>query len=286
MRLRNCFVFAVFCMERQGGEGFTTTTSSNRRSTQQFQSQSSQTVLNAETSETSTDLLRRAILQRTLPTLISLPFSAGAVVEPPRSVVEVGGGFDLLSAPTIKEKDVVYPLSMEGIWTCQRIITQSEGDLFMAETAWKSLGGGKTGSTFKQAESFQVKFIRSDAIPDGVVLDRGFEMTSRTKSQSVEWNPEAPNVLAYDKTKLSVVQRSVEFPSDKGFGFNELYRIDEGPFTRATQVKRRYRRAFDDSGNRVVEGLEIMKTYRVLDGIAGTEIPTSLTKSQIRFTKP
>ena len=155
----------------------------------------------------------------------------------------------------------------------------------MAETAWKSLGGGKTGSSFKQAESFQVKFIKSDAISDGVVLDRGFEMASRTKSQSVQWNLEEPNVLAYDKTKLSVVQRSVELPSDKGFGFNELYRIDEGPFTRATQVKRRYRRAFDDNGNRVVEGLEIMKTYRVLDGIAGTEIPTSLTKSQIRFTR-
>ena len=36
---------------------------------------------------------------------------------------------------------------------------------------------------------------------------------------------------------------------------------------------------------RVVEGLEIVTTYRVLDGIAGTEYPTSTTKATIRLTR-
>ena len=36
----------------------------------------------------------------------------------------------------------------------------------------------------------------------------------------------------------------------------------------------------------VVEGLEIVKTYRVLDGVAGIEFPTSTTKSTLRLTRP
>lgn len=43
------------------------------------------------------------------------------------------------------------------------------------------------------------------------------------------------------------------------------------------QVKRQ--QAFDGAGNRVVAGLEIMNTFRVLDGVvAATEIPNSTTK--------
>ena len=83
-----------------------------------------------------------------------------------------------------------------------------------------------------------------------------------------------------------MVKRKVEPPSDQGFGFDELYRVDDGLVTRAIQVKRRYRRNFDPDGNRVVEGLEIMKTFRVLDGVAGTEMPTSTTKSQLMLTRP
>mmetsp|Transcript_2993 Transcript_2993/g.8175 ORF Transcript_2993/g.8175 Transcript_2993/m.8175 type:complete len:224 (+) Transcript_2993:308-979(+) len=46
-----------------------------------------------------------------------------------------------------------------------------------------------------------------------------------------------------------------------------------------------HKSGYDDGGNRIVEGLEIMKTYRVLDGVAGTEMPTSTTKSMIRLTR-
>ncbi|KAL3924161.1 MAG: hypothetical protein SGARI_006088, partial [Bacillariaceae sp.] len=155
---------------------------------------------------------------------------------------------------------------MEGLWSCNRVVTQVEGDSFQAELAFKALGGGTTLKA-NQAESFQTRYIKSSLLGDAaVVVDRGFEMESRTKSSNVSWRVEEPDTLQYDKFRIAVVQRKVEVPSDQGFGFNELYRIDDGLVSRAVQVKRRYRRAFDDAGNRVVEGLEIMKTFRVLDG--------------------
>jgi hypothetical protein len=90
------------------------------------------------------------------------------------------------------------------------------------------------------------------------------------------------------KTRLVVVDRTVELPNEQGFGFDELLRVDDekNMITRAVQVKRRYRRAFDNEGNRIVEGIELIKTFRVLDGIAGTEFPTSTVKSQLRLTRP
>lgn len=220
------------------------------------------------------------------------PTVVGAVVPPEPRNVDVGGGFDLLSSDPrrfLSEKDVLYPSSMEGVWNCQRVIAQIDGDSFQAESAWRCLGG--SGSLKVNAlESFSTRYISSTTtiLNDGAVNDRGFEMASRRQdAKIVSWNVEQPDALEYDNaTKLLVVQRSVELPSDQGFGFNELIRIDDGPIMRAAQVKRRYRRAFDENGNRVVEGLEIMKTFRVLDGIAGTEFPTSTTKSQIRMTRP
>ena len=93
--------------------------------------------------------------------------------------------------------------------------------------------------------------------------------------------------------QLKVVQRSVELPSDQGWGSNELVRIRTDAATvvgsfeiyYAARVQRRFRRATNADG-RVVEGLEIVKTYRVLDGVAGVEFPTSTTKSTIRLTRP
>lgn len=218
--------------------------------------------------------------------LVSAPGTATAVVptSEPRSV-DVGGGFDLLAQRKLSDKDVLYPASMEGSWICDRIVTQVEGDQFQAGEAWRSLGGGNL--KVNKAESFPTRYIRSPLFNvDGVVNDRGFEFSNRANLSSVGWTVENPDNLEYEKIKIVVKSRSVELPSEKGFGFNELIRIDDGPFTsRAVQIKRRYRRAFDDSGNRLVEGLEIMKTFRVLDGVAGTEFPTSTVKSQIRLRR-
>ena len=51
-------------------------------------------------------------------------------------------------------------------------------------------------------------------------------MQSRTRSASVSWDPRKPGTLKYTgaggETELSVVQRSIELPSEKGWGGNEL----------------------------------------------------------------
>ena len=56
---------------------------------------------------------------------------------------------------------------------------------------------------------------------------------------------------------------------------------------KAARVKRKFRRAYADDGtSRQIEGLEIMTTYRCLDGVCGVEMPTSTTKSTLRLTRP
>lgn len=221
-----------------------------------------------------------------LPALsILLPQEARALPAASRDV-DVGGGFDVLGKPRLAEKDVLYPISMEGPWICDRVVLQAEGDTFQAESAWNALGG--RGLKPNTVERYGTRFVISNVLENtsGVVTDRGFEMAQRSGQNSmVSWSVEKPDILEYDKFRIAVVMRSVEAPSDQGFGFSELYRIEDGLVTRAVQVKRRYRRAYDATGNRVVEGLEIMKTFRVLDGVAGTELPTSITKSQLTLTR-
>ena len=218
----------------------------------------------------------------------------------------VGGGFDIRTSTTVIGKDVIYPGSMAGLWKCRRVVTSIEGDSGQAELAWKNLGG--TGS-IKNIEIYDTRFLLPAEELNiqnaysfegedfkGVVLDRGFEMASRIQAP-VQWNIEMPDGLSYVRdgsesgVEVAVVQRKLEVPNAKGFGFNELYRVTSsagGIFgdikvQRAVRVQRRYRRTFDEEGNRIVEGLEIMKTYRELDGIAGVEMPTSTTKSQLKF---
>ena len=198
-------------------------------------------------------------------------------------LVDVGGGIDLFGKRTLDAPDVVYPVSLEGVWAVQRVVTSIEGDTFQAEMAWRGLGG-QGASSMKAPESFLTRFIRDDDSSQ-CILDRKYEYSNRSKA-TTEWEAARPDMVNIGKTTLFVVQRKIEPPSEQGFGFNEFYGITDGPFERAARVQRRYRRAFDDEGNRVIEGLEIMKTYRVLDGVAGAEMPTSTTKSVIRMTRP
>ncbi len=231
---------------------------------------------------------RRAFLQVS-PILVATPAVSYAALPPASRDVEVGGGYDLLSEKRGSAVgDVIYPQSMEGAWKCVRTVARVEGDKFQAGEAFRCLGGKPSLLQEGSTERFETQYISSPAIDiPGVVVDRAFEISSRAKIKDVQWKVENPNSLEFDnKVKLVVVKRSVEVPSDKGFGFDELIRVEDGATTRAVQIKRRYRRAFDEQGNRVVEGLEIMKTFRVLDGIAGTEFPTSTVKSQIRLVRP
>jgi hypothetical protein len=218
-------------------------------------------------------------------TLILWPIIAEAIQEPRN--VDVGGGFDFLAENSLRYKDVLYPPSMEGLWICDREVTQIEGDQFQASEAWRALGGADK-LVANKVESFQTRYIASPLVEGGVVNDRGFEFESRVapNTATIIWDVRKPDGIEFGKLKLAVKNRSVELPSDKGFGYNELIRIQDGPFTRAVQIKRRYRRSFDDKGNRLVEGLEIMKTFRVLDEVAGTELPTATVKSQIRLRRP
>ena len=218
----------------------------------------------------------------------------------------IGGGFDIRTSTTTKGNDVIYPASMVGLWNCRRVVTSIEGDSGQAELAWKNLGGN---GSIKNIEAFTTRFLLPGEelkvqnaytfygeLFVGVVLDRGYEIEAR-KQGKAQWDIRSPDFLVYENdgsnVEVAVVQRKIEIPSVKGFGFNELYRITssaggvfgESKVQRAVRVQRRYRRATDDNGNRVVEGLEIMKTYRVLDGIAGVEMPTSTTKSQIKLRR-
>lgn len=151
----------------------------------------------------------------------------------------IGGGFDITTSTTIKGTDVIYPKSMEGMWTCRRVVTSIDGDKGQAELAWRNLGGR---GTISDVETFQTRFVlppsefniqnqyefQSDMYA-GVILDRGYELTSRTGYEAT-WNIANPDKINYNSkgdslVDIVVVQRQIELPSERGFGFNELYRI-------------------------------------------------------------
>eukprot|EP00966_Prymnesium_polylepis_P065695 1524434-Prymnesium_polylepis.1 len=229
----------------------------------------------------------------------------------PRRVEGVGDGFDVLAGPEIALADVVYPPFLNGTWRCERRVASVEGDQAQAAGAFRLLGGG---GDFRQEETFTVRYLDTRQVGSpqaitgldgrryfGVVLDRAFELDARVQGAAITWDTKAPNTLTYQRdaggrgsaAELSVVQRKVEQPSEsnRGWGSNELIRITTdggavlGRITYCARVQRRWRRALTESNERVVEGVEIMKTYRVLDGIAGIEFPTSTTRSTIRLTR-
>ena len=264
---------------------------------------------------------RSALLSAATTILIATPSpspAANQVVAPgfePSRVEGIGGGADLLSNAAPAIADVVYPPFLNGTWRCERVITDIGGDVGQAKGAWRLLGGyGDVG----QPESYSVRFIDTrDANPSpivgldgrtyfGVVLDRGYEFDQRAHGAQIQWSAASPNTLSYSRdeggrgsaAELRVVQRSVELPQESndgtrqlgGWGSDELYRVTTstaitGEIYYCARVKRRWRRGVTEDGGRLVEGLEIVKTYRVLDGVAGVEYPTSTTKSMIRLVR-
>jgi hypothetical protein len=229
----------------------------------------------------------------------------------PRSI-DVGGGTDisLVLSDTTK---LIFPASLEGRYSCQRTIASIDGDRNQAESVWKALGGRDAKVFFgleAPPEHYETHLVRSDGSSSYTVIDRGYEWVSRTgnnnnnksiSNNTVQWSTDHPNVLLIGKStpqqppptssssrmEIAVIQRvDVITPNlDQGLvaGGKELLRITEGPFVKAVAINQRYRLAADGSGD--LEGLEIVKTFRVLDGIAGTEFPTSTTKSRLRLTR-
>jgi len=232
-----------------------------------------------------------------------------ALGQVPSRVAGIGGGADLLSGVQPAFVDVPYPPSLNGTWVCQRSVISVEGDRAQAEGAWRLLGGD---GDIRQPEAYSLRFVDQPSRGVlsitgvdgkkyfGVVLDRGFELNSRSGGAAVSWDRRTPDILTYSRSvggrestiELNVVQRSVELPSEQGWGSNELLRITTdggaifGKINYAVRIQRRFRRANDGTGGRAVEGLELVRTYRVLDGIAGVEYPTSTIKSTIRLLRP
>ena len=265
-------------------------------------------------------LPRRTVLARSSFAVCTAAFSPVPAVDAAEKTL-VGGGFDLRGpslGSSLGSPDVIYPASLLGEWKVQRAVTSVEGDEGQALTAWKCLGGfSKDAFLGKKSEVYLTRFITAPKENQqsfayefdgntitGVVCDRGFEtrnrllLSSRQNEPEVSWSVQDPTHLVYNDdtggtVTIDVVQRSVELPSDQGFGYNELLRITTpinvmggmGKVERAVRVRRRFRRSFDANGNRVLEGLEITNTYRVLDGIAGIEMPTSTLRSAFRLTR-
>ncbi|KAL7471159.1 hypothetical protein ACHAXS_011446 [Conticribra weissflogii] len=143
----------------------------------------------------------------------------------------------------------------------------------------------------------------------GCILDRKLEIRNRVgqlllSDDDISWAVDngEPGLISYTRKdfpgriELKTVQRKIELPSKGGFGSDELIRIESlagggalfatSNIYRCARVKRRFRRGFDEStGKRIIDGIEIMSTYRVLDGVAGVEMPTSTSKSRIRMTE-
>ena len=226
----------------------------------------------------------------------------------------IGGGFDLLSPPPLTFSDVYYPASMVNTkWRVQRVITSVEGDTGQAATMWSLLGGSNEFS-LRLTEVYTVSFVEAPSMfQDGIynydgknmraaVMDRASSFSSRlgTSSKNIEWKKELPEqTVSYHNNKesitISTVQRKMEPPTEVGFGSDELLKVSSlgnsilGTSTtldRAARIKTRCKRGYDDStGKRIVDGIEIVMTYRVLDGVVGVEMPTSSCKSRIRWTE-
>ena len=226
----------------------------------------------------------------------------------------IGGGLDLLSPKPLSSSEVFYPNSMINTkWKVQRVITSVEGDLGQAALAWQLLGGSdERAFTSKLTEVYEstftspptslddAKYEYEGKILQAAILDRGSELSSRTgvANDTIQWGVKS-NSISYarnkdDNVNLTIVRRNTELPTDQGFGFDDIYRIESsagGIFSganvyRAARVRRRYRRGFDETNSkRILDAIEVVTTHRVLDGIAGIELPTSTTKSRLRYTQ-
>lgn len=241
-----------------------------------------------------------------IPTTLLLTPSL-TTTSPPTRTVDVGvGGFDLLSpsSPTrLSQPDAFFPASMQGLWSCQRVVTDLQGDTFQARQVAKALGcaAADTLSVGTQ-ESYPMRFVPSPPYTDQdkakhnylagyAILDRAAEYAARSgvASSDISWQSGDNLHLLDHSLQLDVVWRTVELPSDKGFGSQELIKITTqrgGTPLRAALIKRRFVRQFDEQNNRLVLGLEVVQTFRVLDGVAGTEYPTSMVRSQLRLQRP
>lgn len=182
----------------------------------------------------------------------------------------------------LERSDVDFPPELKGDWRTLRKITLVEGDAGMAEAVWRGFGG--TGDFKALTETYTTRFM---LVKDRVVVDRGLEIQSRIGEGGEivgDWTPDRLKYTRGGKNEVErevdirVWQRSVEHL--EGVGYKELSSITNNGFERIAEVKRRYR---PGSGG-AWDGLEIIKTFRLLDGVVG-DLPTSTIKSRIRLER-
>ncbi|KAJ1450448.1 hypothetical protein M885DRAFT_532309 [Pelagophyceae sp. CCMP2097] len=190
------------------------------------------------------------------------------------------------AAPTLDPADVYYPSALEGAWRCTVKRTLVEGDVSAAEAAWRGLGG--SGDFKALTEGFDTRFVR---VYDGVILDRSYELESRLGRGAVSaWSKAPDAAITFKGGMIKVVQRTSErvkrvkegdSQSAAGAGFDEVFLLtDSNGFERQARVRRKLK----PNGNDSIDGLEILTTFRVLDGVAG-DLPTSTTKTRIRYDR-
>ena len=256
-----------------------------------------------------TDALSLGLLSRR--TILGSPIPILSFITDPPRIQETGRGSDIFVSDA--SDDALFPISMAGRWVTTREVLKAEGDLTQAEVAWRSLGGA--GEFRKETEVFETRFIDPPAATKGkasysvdgepvvgVVQDRGAEMSSRLAGlagSSVTFDAEKFNHIAYTRNgnsepvEIDVIQRQVTLPNEQGWGYTELCRVTEktnilgasGKLYRAFRIVRKYRRGYNENGERSVEGIESVKTYRVLDGVAGA-LPTSTTITRLQLSRP
>ena len=210
----------------------------------------------------------------------ALPLIAATTIAATTLAVPNCGALSLTQS-SLDEVDVFFPAALVGKWQVTLKRTLVEGDAAAAEAAWRGLGG--SGSFRALTESYETRFVTGGGTSPklAAIVDREFELDSRLGVGSVEsWARDAPGVISFARGGgMRVVQRNAE-QAESGFGFTEYIVLTDGTgFERVARVQRRLRTA---TGG--IDGLEIVKTYRLLDGVA-SDLPTSTTKTRIRYDR-
>jgi hypothetical protein len=235
-----------------------------------------------------------------------------------------GGGIDISidtkSKILLDPANIVFPASLQGRWSCERTCLSVEGDGWKAMMMMgnsNSINAQQFFGPKATPERYEIQFIPAPFQPEKyTVLDRSYELRSRiinnkdssaVPSAKVQWNAQEPNIARIGATtEMAVIQRSVIVPDLEQdifvAGGQELIRIsstsgDTDAIVRAVllvqqrfhpaaaAVKERSQQNNSSSSISRLEGLELVQTFRVLDGVADTEFPTSTAKYRLKLVK-
>jgi len=100
----------------------------------------------------------------------------------------------------------------------------------------------------------------------------------------VSWDPRKPGTLKYTgaggETELSVVQRSIELPSEKGWGGNELISLTVS-IVSEREKEREEGRGERENREREITGREREEKERERENFVGASLPRKVSVSSI-----